>query len=503
MNNIVEIWGKTMKKCKFCGKELSDEMDFCLYCMKKQNEEITIKKSDVKKKNSKKMILLPAICVILVLGIVLGLFAFDFIDFKKPSAENETPQNTTTLTASSQIENSVVSWNSLNPYDENSTLTDDQKTIVKFFKDDYIHINDCNILNDYNVALKGHNISFEGQLEKFISQDDVSYSCLISNHPEMKDSMIELKGYFIVKGKFKNDFSLKREQRYNFYGRMSGVESYDFEGQTLEIPCISVDYYDNYSEYQGGGVTVLSDGDFESFGKAMFGENTTVQAPVFGEDFEWDDYHDTEYVFKYIIPENQTVELFKKIEMTYTKGYLVANTPGEFSRIYFSTDFKKLFVVRINREEIKLYVECYDTDFNQLWSNAFHFPFDDIQVDYNSERIYFEVQGYLYYINIADGSVTKDPAPTGYIGNIMADDDGVVAYCSTDDSFVKVDFDGNILWTANAENVFSSCRNISYGENGYIFATCYYSQENSYYEDYIVIVDKNGKIITEIENSYY
>jgi len=476
-----------MKNCKFCGKEISDEMDFCLYCMKKQNEDIILNKPSTK---NKKFILIPIICVVLVLGIVLGVVVnklpIKIVD-KQISFKN----------------NAVVTLDGLNPYDESSDLTDRQKTILKFFGYNYTFINDDTVLSDTNYLSKDFNIGIEGQLEKFIESDEENFSCLITKHPEMKDSLIELKGYFIVKGKFNDNYHLTRGNRYNFYGKTAGFENVDFGEQTLEIPVINLDYYDDYNNYFGAGVNNITQDQLEITAKAMFGNKTTLREAILDKDFEIDDYHDNEYIFQYIIPENQSVDLFKKIEMPTTGGFLVANTPGEFSRIYFSTDFKNIFVVRINRAEIKLYIECYDTNFNQLWNNSFNYPFDYVQIDYNSQRIYFESQGLFYYINIKDGSVSKNTAQTGYFDYIKVVEDGVLAFCKTDNSFIKLDLNGNILWTVYAENPTTSCYNIACNNGTYLFSTAYYDEQFYEYNEYITIVDKDGKILSTIENNKY
>ena len=475
-----------MKYCKFCGKEISDEMDFCLYCMKKQNENIVSNKTSTKKK---KFILIPIISAVLILGIVFGV-----VFSKLPIKINNKP-------ISFSNKNAIVTLDSLNPYDENSDLTDRQRTILKFFGYNYTFINDDAVLSDTNYLSKNFNSGIDGQLEKFIESDEDNFSCLISSHPEMKDSLIELKGYFIVKGKFEADYQLTRGNRYNFYGKTAGFENVDFGEQTLEIPVINLDYYDAYNNYFGAGMNTITQDQLEITAKAMFGNKTTLRDAILVEDFEIDEYHDNEYVFQYIIPENQSVELFKKIEMSTTGGYLVANTSGEFSRIYFSTDFQKLFVVRINRAEIKLYIECYDTDFNQLWSNSFNYPFDSAQIDYNSQRIYFESQGLFYYINIKDGSISKNTAQTGYFDYIKVVDDGVLAYCQTDNSFIKLDLNGNIVWTAYAENPTSSCVNIACNNDTYLFSTAYYNEQFYEYNEYITLIDKDGKVLTTLENN--
>ena len=227
-----------MKNCKFCGKEISDEMDFCLYCMKKQNEDIILNKPSTKKK---KFVLIPIVCVVLVLGIVLGV-VFSKLPIKVGDKQISFKNN------------AVVTLDSLNPYDESSDLTDRQKTILKFFGYNYTFINDDTVLSDTNYLSKDFNIGIEGQLEKFIESDEENFSCLITKHPEMKDSLIELKGYFIVKGKFNDNYHLTRGNRYNFYGKTAGFENVDFGEQTLEIPVINLDYYDDYNNYFGAKI---------------------------------------------------------------------------------------------------------------------------------------------------------------------------------------------------------------------------------------------------------
>lgn len=106
-----------LKYCKYCGKELDSEANFCPYCMKKQTEEKEVNSPEIKKAKKKTIIIICLTAIILLATGTALLFIFSQSEggvgkfpeppkdeeINKPEDNTETPGGKDTINFSEYI----------------------------------------------------------------------------------------------------------------------------------------------------------------------------------------------------------------------------------------------------------------------------------------------------------------------------------------------------------------------------------------------------------------
>ena len=450
-----------------------------------EEEFIEEKKKILNKKNGDKLFLLIAIVAIIALSI------FIIIKIKGNSSNVTEEKNITEKEGS----NRTLIAKDKNSSPQNDTdlglsfvkidniskeLTEEQKTVLQYFDDDYFDATDYEFLVRYPQIFENMEVRTHGVVKKTIKSDNETYELLVcvmknktyyqywDNYRSGIDTPYEeyeeknKNNYIVIKGNH-GDARLIEGDWIEIYGRYEKIDSYQVDGNTYTLPTINVHniQYDDLNS--PNGQSIRFDLKFiRKVAKAIFNNAVTVREPSEEEAVITSSAfmnHPT-YVCEL---DNQTNAKFSKYFFNRNYGYIsdVRNSDdyvyaklgesGIDRYIEFAPDFEHFFMFIYDRNDNFLTVEYYDKEFKRIWTR----DFEETQTgsyDYTENNIYLVANSYLYTINTQTGEDTIEKKYVGPKFAIRKLKDSILLFeFSNVDSVAKTDLKGNILWSANVD----------------------------------------------------
>ena len=444
------------------------------------------KKKILEKKSIKPLFIVLSIIVIMLIGVVL----FIIINSKSNQNIGEVQNN---INKASQNKSVITKGKNSSPKNDtdlglsfikidntSENLTENQKTVLQYFDDDYFNAKDYEFLVRYPQIFEKMEVLTHGVVKKIIKSDDNSYELLVCvmenkiyyqywiNYRGGIDTPFEeyeensKNNYIVIKGQ-QGDARLIEGDWINIYGRYEEIGSYDIDGTTYTIPTISV-HSVQYDDLQSpNGQNIRFDLAFiRKVARAIFNNAVTVREPSESEAVITSSsfMNNPTYVCEL---DNQSNSKFSKYFFNRNHGY-ISDTRNSNDYVYampeetgidryveFAPDFEHFFLFMYDRNDDFLTVEYYDKEFKRIWTRDFE-ETEYATYDYTENNIYLIANSYLYTINTQTGEDTIDKKYVGTKHAIRKLEDGILLFEYRNvDSVMKTDLQGNILWTANVE----------------------------------------------------
>lgn len=423
-------------------------------------------------------------------------------------------EENTDTTASSTVENKEdehnqtgvsvngikVSWANMKIDNENLSLTDDQKTVLQYFDDDYLYIADYDSLQRYPEIFRQAQVEFQGSVVKILETNDESYQCLVwlADIQYLLTHEFDYKkppedNFIVVTGKHPSTGRIIEGDYLRFYGRYNDVESHTIDGKEAYYPTIS-------SFYTVAGDKF--DADYiKKTAKILFGPDLKLSDPMSSSDYTLDMYHWNGYSYYLVTLDNQTNANFSSFEFSRTNGFIRdANIKeGVVRTISISADFTHYIIIIRDTNLNTVYVEYFDREFKKIWSREFE-DTNNMEMDYTMDKMFLVTDNDLYYLDINTG---EDVIPSVFVGKKIAvnllDDGAILIGEGSKDNVMKVDFEGNIVWKTSIDLDVESCTSLQIIDGnviGYVYGAENFAQK-------MFCVDKDGNLVSEFECQNY
>lgn len=501
--------------CRKCGAELLEDANCCHQCgesITKSNESNNdiqtaqdytqnscVVIAPATQKKAKKFnilkILIPVVCVLFAIVIVLSILSVNKLKGESNGGLSNDKHNETGVA----LNGVNISWANMSIDDSSLRLTDDQKTVLRYFDDDYFDVTDYESIQRYPQIFRHAQITFCGHVIKVLEMDDENYTCVVelvtNDHFFFEESEI---GTFntnvVVKGKQSEDGRLVVGDYREFYGRYDDVAEYTIDGSKQYYPTISIFYALNGQKFD--------DKYIKNVAKIIFGSDVKLEDPLSNNFDLLDEFHPNGYSYYLVTLDNQTNANFSSFEFSNTNGFIRdANLKQNIERQFFvSADFKHYIITVFDRNLKTVYLEYYDRDFKKIWSKEFE-DTDTMQIDYSTEKLYIITNNDLYGLDISNGKELFDPVFVGEKVKINMVKDGVILIGKGNrDNIMKLDLKGKMLWKSSIDLEIGSCSSLQIIDDNIV--GYYYSEwrDGMNYEDFVqkmVSVDKDGKILSE------
>ncbi|KAI4446786.1 hypothetical protein C823_001304 [Eubacterium plexicaudatum ASF492] len=390
---------------------------------------------------------------------------------KADFSEKEKSKEADTETKEDSIEESIVSEENIDAYQNSSSendtdlglknmkvdyaqgeLSEEQKQIIEYFSRDYMFVNSGEALQRYNNIFDHALIRCYVNVIKVISYEGNDYELLVSimeNSNETDDQLLNESRYMIIKGAtqesrfIQGDFLL-------IEGRYNGVVQETVDGISLTVPEIAV---------HGGYVLQEDDGwyfypsrfsmlEVKNIAKSVFGEDITISEPDPNVDPV-----DSEMPYYVCTLDNQSNAKFSRYYFNEREGSITDAEHGY--QIEFAADFQHFFLVMYDYSLETLTLEYYDNNLNKIWKREFEAT-TSASYDFTKNNVYLCANNELYILNIENGEDTYD---SSYVGNkldIRKFNDGILLVSAEkSDAFLYTDLSGQIVWKVDAKEKIS------------------------------------------------
>ncbi len=365
-------------------------------------------------------------------------------------------------------------------------LTDEQKTVIQYFDNDYFDANDYQFLVRYPQIYEKMQITTHGKVEKIIKSDNDSYELLLwvgeseayysywtmyrggSTTPYSEYVEKNKNNYIVIKGT-QGDSRLIQGDWITLYGRYISIDQYTIDGTSYTIPTVNIYNYQNDSESArpDGTPDRFSLSFIRKVAKAIFNNGVIVRQPTSDEAVITSNSFMNNPVYICEL-DNQSNSKFGKYffnvnyaHISDTRNqdeYVFADGDGTGINRYieFAPDFEHFFMFIYDENNKYLTIEYYDKDFKRIWSRDFEDTLSGTY-DYTENNIYLVANNYLYTINTSTG---KDTFAKRYVGEkvlVRKLQDSILLFSAGNaDNIMKTDLQGNILWTASVTNSYGS-----------------------------------------------
>lgn len=361
-------------------------------------------------------------------------------------------------------------------------LTEQQKTVIQYFDNDYFEVTDYEFLARYPQIYEKMQIKTHGKVTKIIKSDNNTYELVVWVGPSEQyysywnifrggetttyDEYVEnnKNNFIVIKGK-QEDARLIQDDWITLYGRYISIDQYNIDGTSYTIPTINV-----YS-YQHDDKNGRPDGTPDKFdlsfirkvAKAIFNNGVIVREPTENEARITSNSFMNNPVYVCEL-DNQSNSKFGKYFFDVNKGHISdtrnqdeyvfsdGDSTGINRYIEFAPDFEHFFMFVYDRNNSYLTIEYYDKEFKKLWSRDFENTLSGTY-DYTENNIYLIANNYLYTINTSTGEDTFEKKFVGEKCMVRKLQDSILLFSyGSADNIMKTDLKGNILWTASVSN---------------------------------------------------
>ena len=404
-------------------------------------------------------------------------------------------------------------------------LTDVQKTVLKYFDDDYLQVPNYEFLRRYPNVFQGAQLTVWGTVKKVISMDNESYKVVLwlnvgpveyeysYEHPEYSGN------YIILTGKTGNIWYMEGDTL-EVYGRYTGIETIEVDGISYTIPTVNVHsaYFDTseapndiYRYIQKFDVSTV-----KTVAEAIFGKNLEVRKPIVGIDISQEQADMWEEVLGEF--PCYVAELENQSNAKFTKFFFYTDTSSDVyggeriavakdatvvssieRSIEFAADFSHFFLFTYDTDLETLTLEYYDSNLNKVWKREFPETTNAIY-DYTKNNIYLVANNELYIINIETGEDTFTPSYVGEKVAIRKLDDGILMISKNkSDGVMKAALNGSITWKTNLGNDVHSADGIQIIKDTIVFQQYYWNSPSDCGTHYIVLNKDNGSVLMDAE----
>lgn len=488
--------------CKNCGKELPEESSFCPYCMTKFTEEIPAE--PISKQKSKQKILIAVIAAVTAIALVISSI-FLFPGLINKDTDSETSTNKSFKENVSAKDDTEPGLASIKPYNTNIKSDNEKKLLLDFFDTDYFSVK-YNSLKTNTKIYKNSQIYFYGFVKEILSENNGITTALVEYSAGTGfDGIHVSSGNYVIINCDDEKAENLNGNTYWFYGNFTGLENYTISSENLSLPAFNInriaDFVYDYVE-----TPLFSENEIQKISQYFFGKESTVRTAE-NNDFEFlgDDYYDPASEFYYITEiSNKTNKGFSKYALySGSGGYLIdcKTDHGTTRYITFSADFEHFYVRTSDTLKNLFTFECYDKYFKKIWSRQF--DGDLGSMDYTTNHIYLSVGEMLYIIDAKTGNNSVEPKHVGQKIALRKLTDGILLLAEENpDSIMKVDLEGNKLWTiSTAYTVFTPAIQLINGN--YVLQFISYSDNSAWNDEITVttVVSPKGSIVSSVQEN--
>lgn len=390
-----------------------------------------------------------------------------------------------------------VSWANMKIDNENLSLTEDQKTVLQYFDDDYLYIADYDSLQRYPDIFRHAQVEFEGGVVKVLETNDESYKCLVwladlqylfTHEFDHKNTPDE--NYVVVTGKHPSTGRIIEGDFLRFYGRYNDVESHTVDGKDAYYPTLSAYYTVSGEKFDSDYIKKVA--------KVLFGPDLKLSDPMSSSDYVLDENHPNGYMYYLVTLDNQTNANFSSFEFSRTNGFIRdANIKDGVERtISVSADFNHYIIIIRDSNLNTVYVEYFDRDFKKIWSREFE-DTNNMEIDYTQDRMFLVTDNDLYYLDINTGEDVISPVFVGKkIAVNLLEDGAILIGEGSKDNVMKVNLDGQIVWKISVDIDVDGCTSLQMIDGNIIG---YLESWENGVKQKMFCVDEDGNLISEFE----
>lgn len=395
------------------------------------------------------------------------------------------------------VEGVKISWGNMKIDNSSLKLTDDQKTVLQYFDDDYFYISDYESLQRYPKIFRHAQVQFDGYIVKMLEASDETYTCLAKllgsadMYGETGENYEFNENYIVITGQQPEDGRIIEGDEFRFYGRYMDVNSYTIDGKDSFYPTISAFSAILGSKFDANYIKKVA--------KIIFGSDIKLSDPMSNGSYMLDDYHPNGYLYYLVTLDNQSNANFSSFEFNTQFGFIRdANLEENVERCFsVSADFQNYIITVFDHNLNTAYLEYYDRDLKKVWSREFE-DTDSIIMDYTADSIYCVINNDLYGIDIKDGEDLFEPVFIGEKVAINLLEDGVILIGrGNKDNIMKTDLKGNIVWKTSIDLEVASCSSLQIVDDNIV--GYYFNDDYTNFTEKMVSVDKDGNIISEFE----
>lgn len=273
--------------CNKCGNEIKENENFCSKCgnkIERQESKLNYEtKSDNKDKKGKRKIIIVGIIILAVIIIVLA-YTLISNSINKNNSESQDDGFKQIGSNGSQITN--LSFSSMKSENEELALTDEQRTVLDYFDNDYFEYGidyDYEDLQRYPTVFENSKISTQVGIIKVIKSTNEEFEALVQlgagegpipTIQEVEEGIY--KDVVVLKCNQLEDRLIEGELA-TFYGRYGTVESYEIDGKNYNVPTVNASkVIKGYERYSLEDITTVA--------KYVFGDDIKIREAVYGID---------------------------------------------------------------------------------------------------------------------------------------------------------------------------------------------------------------------------
>ncbi len=402
-----------------------------------------------------------------------------------------------------------VSWSNMKIDNKNLSLTEDQKTVLQYFDDDYLYISDYESLQRYPDIYRHAQVEFEGGVVKILETNDESYKCLVwladteylFEH-EFNHKNTPNENYVVVTGKHPSTGRIIEGDLLRFYGRYNDVISHTIDGKDAYYPTLSSYYTVSGEKFDYSFIKKIA--------KILFGPDIKIEDPMSSPDYDLDIYHPNGYSYFLVTLDNQSNANFSSFEFSKDCGFIRdANIKDGIEKsINISADFKHYIIITRDSNLNIVYVEYFDRNFKKIWSREFE-DTNNMQMDYTKDKMFLVTDNDLYHLDINTG---KDVIPSVFVGKKVGinliDDGAILIGEGKKDNIMKVDLNGQIVWKTSININTDSCTSLQIIDDniiGYLYGQeesdeyDYWGQPIEKFKQKMFCIDKDGNLVSEFD----
>ena len=452
----------------------------------------------MKKVNKKIAFIVIAVILVIALAVFITLNIFN---------KNKEEGKKETTSESKVFQDYNVGDGLLSVDDKDSNLSERQKTVLQYFDDNYLSIDDYSYFKRYPDIFKQTKVSFEATVEKVLKSDDKEFEVLA----QVMSRNSSNQAYVIIKGK-QTERRLMEGECIKVQGRFINNEDMTIDGVSYNLPVIEYhnnifcNVYDAYGQLmpEACGCTDVAMYD-EEFAKevaeAIFGDSVSVRMGT--EDDLILGIHAWSDVFVVATLENQSNANFKAFEIYISFPYIrdVNSTEKVIRYFNYTSDFNH-YLISVQDTDFKTFTfEYYDKDLNKIWSREFEGTETAIY-DNTDNYIYSVVNNELHILDMKTSKDVVEPIAAANKVKINKLKDGVfLGGKDSFDTFMLVGFDGQVKWKTNYGKSIYNIGSIQLINDELVVEVYQEDPEGQRrpFKEYVRLSAKDGSIISQTE----
>lgn len=446
----------------------------------------------MKKVNKKIAFIVIAVILVIVLAvfIILGI-----VNKNKEEGKKETTSE------SKVFQDYNVGDGLLSVDDKDSNLSERQKTVLQYFDNNYLSIDDYSYLKRYPDIFKQTKVSFEATVEKVLKSDDKDFEILaeLVTFGDDYGMGYDDKQYIIIKGTqmtqrlIENDYIKVR-------GRFINTEDFTIDGVSYNLPVIE-HHSSNICEGTAGYECPIYDLEFtKEVTKAIFGEDVNVRVAT-EEDLVLG-IHSWSVGFLVATLANNNANLGPfEVYINYPYIRDVNSTESVERYFNYTSDFNH-YLISVQDNDFKTFTfEYYDKDLNKVWSREFE-DTETSMYDNTDDYIYLVTNNELRILDMKTGKDVVDSIAASNKVIINKLKDGIfLGGEDSFDTFMLVGLDGQVKWKTNYGESIDGVGSIQLINDELVVEVYRHYEEDPEYifQEYVRLSAKDGSIISQTE----